>query len=168
MGRTKDALIDGGAKQGRSRSSKTMFTGYTVSIKGLDSLMLWLKDSNPKLHKALRKGLKESMTPVLQKSRANARRIQDDGTYAGSLSVGTRANGSQFVLKAIDQNAGVKEFARPGAVGRHGEWVGKHVGVPRRANQPRVMVSAVADSSDEIRDRIEARIAEVLKEVERL
>lgn len=156
--------------------SKTVFTGYTIQVKGLDSLMRWLKDANPKMQKALRKGLKEAAQPVLQKARANAKRIQDDGTYAESLSIASRANGAQYVLKSTDPQAGVKEFARPGAVmvtsraktERSRRMVAKHakVGVPHRANQPRVMVPAVADSANEVRDRIDQCLAEVLKEVE--
>jgi hypothetical protein len=156
--------------------SKTMFTGYTVRVDGLDSLMRWLKDSNPKMHKALRQGLKEAASPVLRAARANARRIQDDGTYAGSLSIASRKNGAQYVLKSTDPNAGVKEFAREGAVmvksragtERSQRMVAEHarVGVPHRANAPRVMVPAIADSADDVRNRIEERIAEALKEVE--
>lgn len=156
--------------------SKTIFTGYTVKVEGLDSLMRWMKDANPKMQRALRRGLKEAADPVLQKARANAKRIQDDGTYASSLSIASRAGGAQYVLKSTDPNAGVKEFAREGAVmvtnrahtERSARMVANRskVGVPHRANQPRVMVPAVADSADEVRDRIDERLAEVLKEVE--
>lgn len=146
--------------------SRTVFTGYTVKVEGLDSLMRWMKDANPKLHKAMRKGLKEASKPVLEKARANASRIQDDGTFASSLSIASRANGAQYVLKSTDPNAGVKEFAKPGAVGRTYRWFGKHVGVPHRANKPRVMVPAVEDSADEVKDRIDECLARVLKEVE--
>lgn len=156
--------------------SKTIFTGYTVRVEGLDSLMRWLKESDPKMNKALRKGLKEAANPVLEKARANARRIQDDGTYASSLSIASRANGAQYVLKSTDPNAGVKEFAHQGAVmvrsrtntERSRRMVAAHarVGVPHRANQPRVMVPAVEDSAGEVRDRIDECLAAVLKEVE--
>lgn len=156
--------------------SRTMFTGYTVRVEGLDSLLRWMKTANPKLEKALRRGLKEAMSPVLDKARANARRIQDDGTYADSLSISSRKSGAQYVLKSTDPNAGVKEFARPGAVmvksrantERSRMMVAAHakVGVPHRAHQPRVMVPAVADSAKEVKSRIEERLAEVLKEVE--
>lgn len=146
--------------------SRTVFTGYTVRVEGLDSLLRWMKDANPKLQRAFKKGLKEAMNPVLERARANAKRIQDDGTYAGSLAVASRKGGAQYVLKSTDPNAGVKEFAKPGAVGRTAKWRGRHVGVPHRANKPRVMVPAVADSADEVQDRIDERLAEVLKEVE--
>lgn len=156
--------------------SRTVFTGYTVRVEGLDSLLRWMKEANPKLQKALRRGLKEAMSPVLEKARANARRIQDDGTYAASLAVASRKSGAQYVLKSTDPNAGVKEFARQGAVmvrsrantERSRRMVAAHarVGVPHRANQPRVMVPAVADSAGEVRSRIEERLAEALKEVD--
>ena len=158
-------------------SSKTLHTGYAVEVKGLDELMNWLKHADPKLEKAMRKGLKEAVEPVLEKARANAKRIQDDGTYAGSLAIASRKGGVQYVLKSTDPNAPVKEFAREGAVmvksragtERSRMMVARHarVGVPHRAHQPRVMVPAVQESADEVRSRIEERMAEVLKEAER-
>ena len=166
--------------------SKPVFTGYEARIEGLDSLSRWLKESNPKLKKALVRGLKEAMSPVLQKARANGRFIQDDGTYAESLSVASRAAGAQYVLKSTDPAAGVKEFARPGATRlagkgaksstqrarkRAGEQLAPglravRVGVPHRANPPRVMISAVEGSTQEVVDRIDKAMADVLREVE--
>ncbi len=167
-------------------SSKTVYTGYTVQVEGLDSLHRWLKSADPKLDKAMRRGLKESMGPVLKQARANGRYIQDDGTYAESLSTASRKGGVQYVLKSTDPAAGVKEFAKPGAT----RLVGKsaksstqrarkragmpladglrevRVGVPRRANPPRVMIPAVHDSADEVVTRIDERLARVLEEVE--
>lgn len=154
----------------------TVFTAYTVRVEGLDSLLAWLKASDPKMNRAMRKGLKEAASPVLQRARANARRIQDDATFAGSLSIASRANGAQYVLKSTDPAAGVKEFAREGAVmvrdrahterSRKMVAAGARVGVPHRAHEPRVMVPAVEDSADEVKDRIDACLAAVLKEVE--
>ena len=166
--------------------TKTVYTGYTVKVEGLDSLLKWMKESDPKMQRALKKGLKESMDPVLQKARANGRYIQDDGTYAESLSIASRSGGAQYILKSTDVAAGVKEFAKPGAtrlVGKSarsstqrarkyaGQGLGPglkavRVGVPHRANPPRVMVKAVKDSEYTTKARIEARLAEVLKEVE--
>lgn len=156
--------------------SKTLFTGHTVQVEGLDSLLRWMKESDPKMQKALRKGLKESMEPVLQKARANGRYIQDDGTYAESLSIASRAGGAQYVLKSTDPQAGVKELANPGAVmvtnraktERSTRMVANHakVGVPHRANKPRVMIPAVESSAKEVEDRIDKCLADVLKEVE--
>lgn len=166
--------------------SKVIFTGYTAKVDGLDSLVRWLKESDPKMLRALRKGLKEAMSPVLEKARANARFIQDDGTYAESLSVASRSNGAQYVLKSIDVAAGVKEFAKPGAM----RLVGKssksstqrarfraglslapgiravRVGVPHRANPPRVMIPAVEGSTGDILDRVDKCLEDTLKEVE--
>ena len=168
-------------------SNKAIYTGYTLKIEGLDSLNRWLKEADPKLKRALQKGLKDAMSPVLNQARANARYIQDDGTYAESLSIASRSSGSQYVLKSTDVAAGVKEFAKPGAM----RLVGKssrsstqrarfraglglapglravRVGVPHRANPPRVMVKAVESSTQNIMDRIDSRIDELLKEVER-
>lgn len=166
--------------------TKTVFTGYTVKVEGLDSLLKWMKESDPKMQRALKKGLKESMDPVLQKARANGRYIQDDGTYAESLSIASRSGGAQYILKSTDVAAGVKEFAKPGAtrlVGKGsrsstqrarkyaGQGLGPglravRVGVPHRANKPRVMIPAVEDSAKEVEDRVDKCLAEVLKEVE--
>ena len=160
--------------------SGTVFTGGTVQIEGLDSLMRWAKEANPKLRRAMGKGIKDAMSPVLQKARANGRYIADDGTYAESLSVASRKSGSQYVLKSTDVAAGVKEFAKPGAVRRLSSSTQRarlraglptgtrlvRVGVPHRANPPRVMVSAVEDSTGDIVDRVDAAIERVLKEAE--
>ena len=159
------------------------FGNFAIQIDGLDSLMRWLKDSNPKLQKALRKGLKEAAQPVLQKARANAKRIHSESNKSryglpamqDSLSIASRRGGLVYVLKSDDPAAPVKEFAHytaktisskgtPRANARLAMRSG--VGVPRRANQPRVMVPAVNDSVDEVKDRIDACLAEVLKEVE--
>jgi len=166
--------------------SKVIFTGYTARVDGLDSLMKWAKEADTKLKKALQVGIKDAMTPVLEKARANARYIQDDGTYAESLSVASRKGGSQYVLKSTDVAAGVKEFAKPGAM----RLVGKSsksstqrarfragmalapgiravkVGVPHRANPPRVMIPAVDGETFEVVDRVNKRIDEVLRGAE--
>ena len=149
------------------------FGNYAVHVEGLRSLQAWAKEADPKLKKALTDALKETAQPVLRRARANASRIADDGTYGSSLSIGSRMNGSQIVLKSNDPAAGVKEFARIGAktISSKGTKLADSrlrkksgVGVPRRAHAPRVMVPAVNDSADEIESAVEARIAEVLEE----
>lgn len=144
---------------------------YSVSIEGLDSLMRFLKTADPELRKAIQQGLKEAAQPVLTRARANAQRIADDGTYANSLSIRSRANGN-VVLRSNDEAAGVKEFARRGATykpkptdkRRNARKMASFpVGVPRRANQPRVMVPAVNDSVDEVKSRIDAKLEQVLR-----
>lgn len=152
--------------------------GLGITIEGLDSLMAWLKESDPKMKRALTRALKEAANPVLQKARANGRAIQDDGTYAMSLAIGSRKSGTQYVLKSDDPAAGVKEFAKPGAVRlarsstqrarqRAGMATGRQVrvGVPHRANPPRVMVAAVDDSRDEVIEGIDKALADVISEV---
>lgn len=144
---------------------------YSVSIDGLDSLMRFLKDSDPQMRKALQKGLKDAAQPVLTRARANAQRIADDGTYAGSLSIRSRSNGN-VVLRSNDEAAGVKEFAHRGATYKPKSSDKRRnarkmrsfpVGVPKRANQPRVMVPAVNDSIDEVKTRIDAQLEMVLR-----
>ena len=142
---------------------------YTVQVDGLKDWMRFLKDADPKLRRALQKGLKEAAQPVLTRARANAQKIADDGTYANSLSIRARANGN-VVLASNDAAAGVKEFAHRGAT-YHPKPSDKRrnarkmssfpVGVPR-GNPPRAMIPAVNDSVDEVKDRIERKIQEVL------
>lgn len=166
--------------------SQPIFTGRTVQIEGLDSLMRWAREADPKMKRALQAGIKDAMSPVLQRARANARYIQDDGTYAESLSVASRKSGAQYILKSTDPAAGVKEFAKPGAVRlvgkgsrsstqrarlRAGQQIGPglrtvRVGVPHRANPPRVMISAVEGETSEVLDRVNERINEVLRGAE--
>lgn len=130
----------------------------SVRVEGLADLMRFLKDANKDLQKAMRRSLEEAVQPVLDDARANASRIADDGTMHSSLSLSGRANGSKWVLKSDDPAAGVKEFANPGAIGRHGQ----RVGVPHRANKPRVMVSAVEKNTDKIIENVDNALARVM------
>lgn len=154
------------------------FGNYSVHVKGLKSILTWLKTADPKLEKAMKKALKESGTPVLQKARANASSIADDGTLQSSLALGTKSGKGTFqvVLKSSDPAAGVKEFAHLGArytpkssdKRQNARKMGSFpVGVPRRAYAPRVMVPAVNDSSNEVQALMEAAIDAVLKEAGR-
>lgn len=144
---------------------------FSVSIDGLDTLMRFLKDSDPKLRKALQDGLKDAAQPVLTRAQVNARRIADDGTYANSLSIRAGVNGNVW-LRSNDVAAGVKEFAHEGArykpkptdKRRNARKMRSFpVGVPHRAHQPRVMVPAVNDSIDVVKSRIDAKLEEVLR-----
>ena len=154
--------------------SKVVFTGMSVRIEGLESLLAWLGEANPKMQRALKRELKEAVSgPVLRRARANAGKIADDGTYKGSLSVGSRKNGAEYVLKSDDAAAGVKEFAHKGAryrVRANDKRVNLRkmgtfpVGVPKRAGQPRVMIPAVNDSAEEVESRVGACLDKVLGE----
>lgn len=144
---------------------------YVVSISGLDTLMRFLADSDPAMRKALQQGLKDAAQPVLVKARANAQKIADDGTFAGSLSIRAYSNGS-IKLRSNDEAAGVKEFANRGATykprpndrRRNARKMRSFpVGVPRRANPPRAMIPAVDDSVEEVKSRIDERLEQVLR-----
>jgi len=168
-------------------SKRAFHTDSFGEVKGLDELVNWIRHVDPKLERAMKKGLKDATKPVLQKARANAHFIADDGTYANSLSLGTRKGGTEYVMKSTDVAAGVKEFAKPGALrlvgkssrsstqrarARAGLALGPgtravRVGVPRRANPPRVMVPALDDSADEVKRRIDEQLAKVLDEARR-
>ncbi len=145
-----------------------------VEVKGLDVLMSSLKNANSDLYKAMRKGLREvAKDPVLSDAKSNASRIADDGTYESSLSVSSRANGSKWLLKSTDEAAPVKEYAHTGArtsyfYSRNGKTYYRknvRVGVPKRANAPRVMVPAVNDNVDEIKSKIDLLLEAELEEV---
>lgn len=149
---------------------------YYVEIEGLQDLMKWAKDADKDLKKAMSKGLKTAATPVLEKARANAQVIADDGTFAQSLSISQRKNGSQYVLRSTDPAAPVKEYARIGAKTRTSKGTPladarlakrSGVGVPLRANAPRVMIPAINDSVDEVKAQMEKAINEVLEEAGR-
>ena len=144
----------------------------TVDVEGLDVLMRFLKDSDPLMRKAVQDGLKEAAQPVLTRARANAMKIADDGTYAGSLSIRARANGSLVLRSSGDEAAGVKEYARKGARYRPKSTDKRRnarkmrsfpVGVPHRANPPCVMIPAVEDSAEEVKNRIDAKLEETLR-----
>lgn len=148
---------------------------FKVQIDGLTELIRGLKRAEPEMNKALKKALKEASAPVLKRARANARAIADDGTLEGSLSIASRKGGAMYILKSTDEAAPIKEYAAPGAVAtrsykrtpRSLSMVEKRsrVGVPNRANAPRVMVPAVADSAEEVKSRIDEAMDDALKEL---
>lgn len=148
---------------------------FYIDIEGLKDLVDWAKKADPELKKAMNKGLKTASKPVLARAKANASAIQDDGTYKNSLTISQRKSGSQYLLRSTDPAAPVKEYARPGAKTRTSKGtkladarlrMHSGVGVPHRANAPRVMIPAVNDSADEVMSLMENAIAEVLKEAE--
>ena len=149
------------------------FGNFSIRVDGLDRLMRFLKASDPELQKALKRGLKEAVeNPVLLDAVRRAGAIADDGTYAGSIAVSSRANGSKIVLKSDDPAAPVKEFARIGAKTRSTKGTRRAnaryrersgVGVPRRAHAPRAMVPAVNDNVDAVMSRIDRELAKVLE-----
>ena len=68
--------------------------------------MKFLKTANPELQKAAKRGLKEAVSnPILPDAKRRAGSIADDGTFAASLSVASRANGASWdeVKSRIDR-----------------------------------------------------------------
>lgn len=152
------------------------FGNFAIRIDGLDRLMRFLKTANPELQRAMKRGLKEAVSnPILPDAQRRANAIADDGTYAASLSVSSRANGSTLVLKSTDEAAGVKEFAHIGAkyIVKSGDKRANArkmgvfpAGVPRRAYAPRVMVPAVNENIDAVKARIDRELEKVLGRVD--
>lgn len=146
---------------------------FGIEIRGLDDLMRFLKQADPALQKAMRKGLKEAVSdPVLTDARRRANAIADDGTFAASLSVTSRANGASWLLKSDDEAGPVKEYAHKGARTRSSKGTPRAdarlrmrsgVGVPLRANPPRAMVPAVNENVEEVKSRIDEALAKVLE-----
>ena len=143
-----------------------------VNVGGLSSLMKTLKESDLEMHQAMQRGLAESARPLLAKARANAERIADDGTYTSSMSIAARRQSGGIALRTTDPAAGVKEFARPGAVykpkstdkRRNARKMNSFpVGVPKRANQPRALYPAIDSEYQALASRIAQKIDEVLK-----
>lgn len=142
-----------------------------VGVDGLDTLLRFLKDSDPKMRAAIQQGLKAAAEPVLTAARANARRIEDDGTLERSLSI--RQTGRGVVkLVSTDPAAPVKEFANKGAVTRSSKGTKlaearlrkkSGVGVPLRSNPPRAMVRALNDNVEQVKNRIDEHLEEVLR-----
>lgn len=148
------------------------FGNFAIQIDGLDRLMKFLKESEPLIQQAMKDGLKEAVQPVLKSAKSKAQTIADDGTFAASLTVASRKNGANWVLKSTDPTAGVKEFARLGAktITSKGTKLAdarlakrSGVGVPMRAYAPRAMVPAVNENTDLVKERIDAAIARVLE-----
>lgn len=147
-----------------------------VHVDGLEELMRGLKESDPKLKRAAQRGIRAAMSPILASARSNASSIADDGTFAGSISIGSRRNGAAWVIRSTDPAAGVKEFARIGAktVSSSGTPLaesrlrkGSGVGVPRRAHAPRAIVPAVNDNAQRVLESVDSELASVLDAIGR-
>lgn len=148
------------------------FANIAIHVDGLSALLRFLDHADADLEQALKDGLRDAAQPVLSRARANARSIQDDGTFANSLSIASTKKGARWVLRSRDRQAGVKEFARPGAVTRTSKGTPladarlakrSGVGVPLRANAPRAMVPAVNDSAPEVAYRVQMALERVLE-----
>lgn len=140
-----------------------------ITVDGLAGLIHYLKDANPKLKRELSRKMRVLLKPVETRARANAQRVADDGTFASSIKLGSRANGEQWVLRATDPQAAVKEFAHRRARTRSSRGtplaearlrLRSGVGVPR-GNAPRALVPAVRGEED----RIIAGVNDVIDEV---
>jgi hypothetical protein len=149
------------------------YGNFAVQIDGLSDLMSYLKEADTRLQKAMIEGLKKAASPVLNTARTYAHYIQDDGTYASSLSIASRKSGTQYVLKSDDPAAPVKEFANREATyipSRSDKRTNARkmssfpVGVPNRSYPPRVMVNAVNRNQETVLTNITTAINEVLEQ----
>ncbi len=147
------------------------FGNFVVSLDGFRELSRFFATSDPKMRNALRAGLRDAGQPVLHRAKANALSLGGKGTFAESLGIRAYSSGTLNLVSAGDEAAPVKEFAHLGArtISSKGTKLANArlrlhsgVGVPRARTQPRVMIPAVNDSVDVVRDRIERRIDEVL------
>lgn len=160
-------------------NTKTVYFGrsdtghFEIQIDGLSTLMEFLGKANPDFRNAVKQGLREAASPILSRAHGKAMSIADDGTYSASLSIKTRANGN-LVLQSTDPAAAVKEFAHAGAKTITSKGTPRAnarlrnrsgVGVPRRADAPRVMVPSINESVPEVKSRIERYLERVLEAV---
>lgn len=148
------------------------FGNLVVQIDGLSTFMRYLKHAESKLGDSIMEGLEKAASPVLSTARANASSIADAGTFADSLSIVKRKAKAQILLQSKDPAARVKEFARFGAttITSKGTKLAdtrlamkSGVGVPRRANPPRVMIPAVDDNHELVKSRIDQELARLLE-----
>lgn len=157
-------------------NTETFITGsgdYYVShinIEGLDDLLKWFAKVNPELEKAVKDGLKEAAQPILTAARANASAIRDDGTFAASMRL-TATKRGQVRLRSSDEAAGVKEFAKRGAVtltskgtplasARLAKKSG--VGVPS-GQPPRAMYKAINANIETVEERMAETLDRILR-----
>lgn len=141
-----------------------------IHVDGLDDLIKYFKETDPRIESAIMDGLLEASEPVLTAARANARAIADDGTYAGSMLLKANKRG-RVSIRSTDPAAGVKEFAHQGAVTISSKGTPRAnarkrlksgVGVPA-GNPPRAMYKAINENADEVARRIELRLDQILR-----
>lgn len=147
------------------------YIGETIHVEGLAETLKFLRRVDPELEKAIFNALKDSANPVLSRAKSNASKIADDGTFRDSLSIAAKRAGIKIQLKSNDPAAGVKEYARRGAVTIKSKGTAlanarlakkSGVGVPA-GNPPRVMIPAVEESIEEVKARIDAAIERIFK-----
>lgn len=131
-----------------------------IQITGLKETMLALKEIDAEIPRELKRGFREDAQPILSDARGFAASLGGSGQYSGSMSI--RMAGDGVRIQSSDPGAGTIEFAHPGAVALSGRRRGKPVGVPLAASAPRALIKASLLHEDEVRDKVETRIAQAI------
>lgn len=141
-----------------------------IHVEGLDELIEWFGETNADIETEILDGMLEAAQPILTAARANARAIADDGTFAGSLFLKANKRG-KVSLRSSDVAAGVKEFAKHGAVTRSSKGtplankrklLRSGIGVPA-GEPPRAMYKAINEKANEVANNIDAKLDEILR-----
>lgn len=130
-----------------------------IRVTGLKEALEALGAIDREIPKELKRGLREDAKPLLQAAKGYASGLGGTGAYSASLTMRTVSAGVR--IRSGDPGAGVIEFANPGALAMSGPRRGKRVGVPG-GNPPRALVKSAIEHEDELRDKAESRIAEVI------
>lgn len=143
---------------------------FFIYTDGLKETIATLEKSDKYVRLAVSSALNKSASPILAKARSLASRIQDDGTFASSLWTEVRPANMRLLLRSTgDPAAGVKEFAKRGAVtvtakntklARARRLARSGVGVPA-GNPPRVMIPAVNDKAEMVAQNISQMIDDI-------
>lgn len=131
-----------------------------IKVDGLKETMDSLKTINKQLVRDLKKGIRQDAKIILEDARNYASGLGGRGTYAQSLAMRTIKDGVR--IQSDDPAAGVKEFAKHGAVATRGKRRGKLVGVPM-GNPPRALVKSSEENQDLVVRMVEDRVAQIIE-----
>lgn len=123
---------------------------FSIRVQNLDNVIAGLRAVDSSMASELKRGIKQIVRPTYERARsyAGGLGLAPTGSYAGSLSLRTYANGVKFV--STDPGGGVIEFANPGAVILTGRRAGRRAGVPVGSAPPRALLRAVLEDEEDI------------------
>lgn len=137
---------------------------FSIRVQNLDNVIDGLRSVDSRMASDLKSRIGELVRPTLAKARGYAHGLgaSPTGSYAGSLSLKTYANGVKFT--SSDPGGGVIEFANPGALVLSGERAGRRAGVPRGSAPPRALLRAILEDEESIVRDVSGLVQEVCGE----
>ena len=138
---------------------------FSVRVVNLEETVKALREIDSGMASKLKSEIRQIARPTLSKARSYAGGLgmNPTGSYAGSLSLKTNANGVAWVSN--DPGGGVIEFANPGARVLEGKRAGRLAGVPHGSTPPRALLRAVLEDEPSIVRDLDRTVAAYIEDV---